>query len=609
MLTHMEQKSNRLINEKSPYLLQHAHNPVDWYSWSEEAFERAKAEDKPIFLSIGYSTCHWCHVMERESFEDEEVADILNRCFVSIKVDREERPDIDSIYMTFCQAYTGSGGWPLTIIMTPNKKPFFAGTYFPKESKYGHSGIIDLLNSIYDIWINDRKRVLDTSQELIEEIKKHTEIESNVKENIREDIAEITVKSLKQYFERDYGGFSRSPKFPTPHNIFFLLKYYESNKDREVLEMIEKTLESIYRGGIFDHIGQGFSRYSTDEKWLVPHFEKMLYDNALLSLVYVEAYRITEKSVYREIAEKINNYILDKMTSEIGGFYSAEDADSEGIEGKFYVWDIDEIKDILGEEKAKLFCETYNITQAGNFEGKNIPNLINKNIESLEEDKKIKNELEQIRKMLYDYREKRVHPFKDDKILTSWNGLAIAAFAYGGKILGNREYIDVAEKAADFILRELIIKDNRLFGRYREGEVANLGVLEDYAFLVWGLIELFEANLKNNYLYKAIELNEQMIKLFYDEQYGGLYLYGSDSEQLIIRPKELYDGAIPSGNSVATLNIIRLARLTNNKNLRNIIQNQFKAFGAVVNRSPIAYVHFITAYMYEFNLSKKYATK
>lgn len=536
--------------------------------------------------------------MERESFEDEEVAEVLNKNFISIKVDREERPDIDSIYMTFCQAYTGSGGWPLTIIMTPDKKPFFAGTYFPKESKYGRSGIIDLLNSIYDIWINDRTKVINTSKTMINEMKNYTEVQSNVKEEIREDIVEITVQTLKQYFEKDYGGFSKIPKFPTPHNILFLLKYYEKYRDGEVLKMIDKTLESMYKGGIFDHIGYGFSRYSTDKKWLVPHFEKMLYDNALLSFVYVEAYRITGKEIYKEITEKTNNYLLNKMTSDLGGFYSAEDADSEGVEGKFYVWNLKEIEEAVGEEDAKLFCETYDITETGNFEGKNIPNLVDKNTEDLYKKEEVINKLETIRKALYNYREKRIHPFKDDKILTSWNGLAIAAFAYSGKILNNKEYISIAEKAADFIIKKLINDENRLFGRYRDGDVANAGIIDDYAFFVWGLIELFEGSSDDKYLKKASKLNEEMLRLFYDKEDGGLYLYGNDIEQLIIRPKEIYDGAVPSGNSVATLNMIRLMRLTGNKNLDKIIQQQFQTFGESINNNPAAYVNSITAYMH-----------
>lgn len=535
--------------------------------------------------------------MERESFEDEEVAEVLNNNFVSIKVDREERADIDSIYMTFCQAYTGSGGWPLTIIMTPDKKPFFAGTYFPKESKYGREGIIDLLNSISDMWVKDKERLIGFSNEMIEEIKKHIIDANNTKEMIKKEIIEETVRDLKEYFDENYGGFSKRPKFPTPHNILFLLRYYSKTKDQETLNMIEKTLQCMYKGGIFDHLGFGFARYSTDEKWLIPHFEKMLYDNALLALVYMEAYKITEKSLYKEIAEKVFTYILKNMTSPEGGFYSAEDADSEGIEGKFYVWDIEEIENILGKEKAKVYCNIYGITSRGNFEGKNIPNLINTKLEELKENNDLKEELEDIRIKLLEFREKREHPFKDDKILTSWNGLMIAALAYGGKVLENEDYLNAAKKASDFILNKLIRSDGRLLGRYRDGQSANLALLEDYAFFIWGLIEVYNADKSSKYLDKALELNDQMLKCFYDEENGGLYLYGSDSEKLVVRPKELYDGAIPSGNSVATLNMITLSKITGKSELEEKVTKQFIAFGDSVNQNPVAYTHFITAFM------------
>lgn len=535
--------------------------------------------------------------MERESFEDKQVAEILNNHFISIKVDREERGDIDSIYMTFCQAYTGSGGWPLTIIMTPDKQPFFAGTYFPKRSRYGREGLIDLLNSINEMWVKDKKKLIDFSDEMVKSIQQHVSGEFETTEDIENDIDKGTVHEIKQSYEKPYGGFSKPPKFPTPHNIFFLLMYYYKAKDNEVLAMIENTLQSMYKGGIFDHIGFGFARYSTDEKWLVPHFEKMLYDNALLSFVYTEAYKATGKKLYKEIAEKIFSYVLRNMTSPEGGFYSAEDADSEGVEGKFYVWDVEEIESILGSEEAKLYCKTYDITERGNFERKNIPNLINLRLEDLQEDKNLKSELEYMRKKLYEYREKRVHPFKDDKILTSWNGLMMAALAHGGKVLENKAYIDAAKKSADFILSKLVRTDGRLLGRYREGEAANLGLLDDYAFFIWGLIEIYEADSSSTYLNKALELNDEMIKLFYDNSHGGLYLYAVDSEKLIVRPKELYDGAIPSGNSAATLNIVRLSKITSKSKLNEIANRQFSAFGGAVNSNPIAYTHFVTSFM------------
>ncbi len=594
---------NRLSNEKSPYLLQHAHNPVGWYPWGEEAFKKAEEENKPVFLSIGYSTCHWCHVMERESFEDEEVAKILNENFICIKVDREERPDIDSIYMTFCQAYTGRGGWPLTVALTYDKKPFFAGTYFPKESKYGMPGIKELLNSIHEAWIKDKEKLIKSSNDMIEEIKGYTE--TSDKGVMNSKVIEDAVKNLKMHFQKDYGGFSKSPKFPTPHNLYFLLRYYYIAEDKEVLNMVEKTLKAMYKGGIFDHIGYGFSRYSTDEKWLVPHFEKMMYDNALLSLVYTETYKLTGNSLYKDVAEKIFTYILRDMRDEDGGFYSAEDADSEGEEGKFYVWSLKEIVDTLGEEKAKLYTHIYNITRQGNFEGENIPNLINTPLEGIENNEELKLELEVSRNKLYEHREKRQHPFKDDKILTSWNGLVVASLAYGGRVLHKEEYINAAKKAADFILEKLIRKDGRVLSRYRQGESANLGILDDYAFLIWALIELYEGCFDIKYIKEALKLKDQMIKLFWDEEKGGFYLYGIDGEKLIIRPKELYDGAIPSGNSIAALALLKLSKITGDLEIENLAQKQFNAFASTVKKNPIAYTGFITAFMYNNNPVKE----
>lgn len=588
-------KPNKLINEKSPYLLQHAYNPVNWNPWGVEAFAKAKAEDKPIFLSIGYSTCHWCHVMENESFEDEAVADILNKNFVTIKVDREERPDVDSIYMTVCQALTGSGGWPLTIFMSPDKKPFYAGTYFPKESRYGIAGIKDVLNSIAEQWKEKREEIVKSSERIVAHIKSiNTKVS---KEEMGEEEIHNAYHSFKEVFDLKYGGFGRSPKFPSPHNLRFLLRYWKNYKESKALEMVEKTLEAMYEGGIFDHIGFGFSRYSTDEKWLVPHFEKMLYDNALLSAVYVEAFEATGKVFYREVAEKVFTYILRDMTSPEGAFYSAEDADSEGEEGKFYLFTKNEVALILGEEFYKIYCEHYNITEEGNFEGYNIPNLIGRKSSSkLNED--LEQKLEKMRQKLFDYRERRIHPYKDDKILTSWNGLMIAALAYGGRIFDSIDYIKQAEKAMNFILSKMINKKGRLMARYREGEVAHLGYLEDYAFIVHALIELYEATFKVKYLSKALELNEKMLKLFKDEDQGGLFLYGSDGEELIVRPKDIYDGAIPSGNSVATLNMLRLARLTANSELENKAYEQFEVFAAKVKTIESAHAYFMTALLY-----------
>lgn len=584
-------QANKLIHEKSPYLLQHAHNPVDWFPWCEEAFMKAKSEDKPIFLSIGYSTCHWCHVMERESFEDEEVADILNKYYVSIKVDREERPDIDHIYMEVCQLLTGSGGWPLTIIMTPDKEPFFAGTYFPKKSRYGYTGLIDLLNKIGDAWRNQRDKLLNSANSIIEALSKE---ENKDKNALNEDIIHRAYKSLRSSFDEKYGGMGRAPKFPMPHNIMFLLRYYRMTKEEKALQMVIKTLESMYRGGIYDHIGFGFSRYSTDEKWLVPHFEKMLYDNALLMYAYTEAYQMTKKILFKDVAEQIGEYVIRKMTSPMGGFYSAEDADSEGEEGKFYIWDKKEIFDILGKEDGELFCKIYQITEKGNFAGSNTPNLIdNEYFESVYKE----NDIAALRNKLYEYREKRVHPFKDDKILTSWNGLMIAAMAFSGRVYGDMRFIDAATNAADFIIKNLRRPDGRLMARYREGSTDHLAYLDDYSFLIWGLIELYQAVFDERYLDTAVQLADDMIELFHDSDNKGFFLYGTDGEKLITRPKELYDGAMPSGNSVAAIVLLRLSRLADKSEYENIVSDMFDTFGGTVNRYPEGYTHFLSAYM------------
>ncbi|MBU3153407.1 thioredoxin domain-containing protein [Clostridium estertheticum] len=594
-MNNLENIPNRLINEKSPYLLQHAQNPVAWYPWSEEAFTKAKADDKPIFVSIGYSTCHWCHVMEKESFENEEVAAILNRYFISIKVDREERPDVDSIYMSVCQSLTGSGGWPLTIFMTSDKKPFYAGTYFPRESMRGMPGIKDVLISIAEQWNENKESIIESSKKIVEHIKKNDVF---VKPGeMGEDEIHNAFSSFASVFDDKYGGFGRSPKFPAPHNLQFLLRYWKNYNEPKALEIVETTLEAMYAGGIFDHIGFGFSRYSTDQKWLVPHFEKMLYDNALLAQVYIEAFEATGKKFYKEVADKIFTYILRDMTSKEGAFYSAEDADSEGIEGKYYLLTYEEVALVLCEEHYKTYCEQYNITTKGNFEGRNIPNLIGKQ-SSTSIDEKVNIKLEKMREKLFEYREERIHPYKDDKILTSWNGLMIAALAYGGRVFQNKSYINVAEKAMNFILSKMINDKGRLMARYRDGDVANLGYLDDYAFTVHALIELYEVTFNAVYLTKAIELNENMIKLFKDEKQGGLFLYGVDGEELISRPKDIYDGAMPSGNSVATLNMLRLARLTANTKLEDEAVLQFKIFASKVKTIESAHAYFMTALLY-----------
>ena len=510
--------ANRLINEKSPYLLQHAYNPVDWYPWSEEAFEKARKENKPIFLSIGYSTCHWCHVMEHESFEDSTVAALMNENFISIKVDREERPDIDNVYMTVCQMLTGRGGWPLTIIMTPDKKPFYAGTYFPKQGSYGRIGMLELLPKISEAWKTKKEELLSSAGNIIKHLdQSNTDFSGEMlgKEDLKN-----AYNNFMYDFDKTYGGFGNSPKFPSPHNLLFLLRYWNRTGDNSALGMVEKTLYEMSKGGIFDHVGYGFHRYSTNRFWTLPHFEKMLYDQAMLAIAYLETYQATGNSFYAGVAEKIFEYVLRGMTSPEGGFYSAEDADSEGEEGKFYVWTQQEIENIIGKEEADLFANIYSFEDGGNFEdeatktknGSNIPHLI-KSIEAHAaelkmDDNELKEKIEQYRVQLFNEREKRIHPLKDDKILTDWNGLMMAAFAMGGRVLKSEQYAKAAERSAQFIYDNLIDDNGRLLHRFRTGESGLQASVEDYAFFIWGLLELYETTFDVKYLTRAIESSE-----------------------------------------------------------------------------------------------------
>jgi len=590
-------KPNRLIGEKSPYLLQHAYNPVDWYPWSEEAFSRAKTEDKPIFLSIGYSTCHWCHVMERESFEDEEVAELLNRDFVAIKVDREERPDIDHIYMEVCQGLTGSGGWPLTIIMTPEKKPFFAATYIPKSNRQGMKGLMAILPQISRLWREERQSVEESGDKIDQWLRRE---EGSATGEVEPEIFDQAFAYFKKAFDPQYGGFGSQPKFPTPHNLYFLLRYYKRSQNPQALEMAEKTLVGMYRGGIYDHIGCGFARYSTDRRWLAPHFEKMLYDNALLALAYLEAYQLTHKELYARVARGIFAYVLRDMTSPEGGFYSAEDADSAGEEGLFYLWTPQEIMAILGEQDGADFCRVYGITDKGNFEGRSIANLL----ESLPEEDEIKR-LEDWQQRLFQERGKRVHPHKDDKILTAWNGMMIAALAFASRVLDEPIYLGAAEQATEFVLRNLRRDGGRLLARFREGEALYLAYALDYACLIWGLIELYQAGMDPVWLKLALELNKDMIKYFWDEEKGGFYLYGSDAEELLARPKEIYDGAIPSANSVAVLDLLRLARLTGDSALEDKAAQAINCFAGTIQQMPGGYSFFLTALLFQQQLGQE----
>jgi hypothetical protein len=602
---------NRLVNESSPYLQQHATNPINWYPWGQEAFEAAKREDKPIFLSIGYSTCHWCHVMEHESFSDKEVAALLNQNFISIKVDREERPDIDHVYMAVTQALTGSGGWPMTIIMTPEKKPFYAGTYFPKTSRLGRPGLMELLPKIADVWRNDREKVLDSADRITQHIARLGD--SRPGSNLDRQILDQAQAYFVQAYDPDHGGFGQSPKFPSPHQLSFLLRRYHQTQDPQTLAMVEKTLTQMRLGGIYDQLGFGFHRYSTDAQWLVPHFEKMLYDQAMLIMVYTEAYQATGKAFYAGVVEEIITYILRDMTSAEGGFLSAEDADSEGIEGKFYLWTPVEIEKILGAKEAALFLKIFNVKEGGNFEDAGPGHNIDQNILHLQQplpqlskeigisENQLRRRLEDGRLMLFREREKRIHPFKDDKILTDWNGLMIAALAKAGKALDDEKYTAAAAKAADFILQNLTDDNGRLLKRYRKGKAGLNAHLNDYAFMVWGLLELYEATFETKYLKNAIELNQQILSHFWDEQNGGLYMTADDAEKLLMRSKTIYDGAIPSGNSVAVFNLIRLGHLTGNTHFLTKAEQIIKSFSAEVAKYPAGHSQLMVALQFALN--------
>ncbi len=579
---------NRLINEKSPYLLQHAYNPVDWYPWSEEAFEKAKSENKPVFVSIGYSTCHWCHVMERESFENEEVARILNKKFVSIKVDREERPDIDSIYMLVCQMMNGHGGWPLSVFLTPDRVPFYTGTYFPRESRYGMPGFKEVLNYLYQQYTENPDRIKDVGAQ----VKQALELsrEKGEQTSLTKETIDNAFQYYKQTFDPQYGGFGEAPKFPMPHSLVFLLMYAKFYENQEALNMVTKTLDGLARGGIYDHIGYGFSRYSVDEKFLVPHFEKMLYDNALFAMAYTDAFRMTKNARYKKTTEEIIKYVLRDMVHPDGGFYSAEDADSEGEEGKFYVWTPEEVKDVLGEQLGTLFCQAYDITKQGNFEGKNIPNLIISDLESIAKAEGISSaelaeKLETARQRLFQHREKRVRPFRDDKILTAWNGLMIASLAKAGRVFHQASYVQAAEKAVSFI-RDNLIQNGRVMVRYRDGEVKNKAFIDEYAFLLWGYIELYESTFAPFYLEEAKKLAGNMMDLFWDDHAGGFFFSGNDDEPLLVNQKESYDGALPSGNSVAACQLLRLAKLTGDFTLEEKVQQMFQVFSKDIHDYP-----------------------
>ncbi|GAB4259202.1 MAG: thioredoxin domain-containing protein [Deferrisomatales bacterium] len=595
--------TNRLVREKSPYLLQHAHNPVDWYPWGDEAFDKARREDKIVLLSIGYSTCHWCHVMERESFEDPQVAAVINTLTVPIKVDREERPDLDQVYMTVCQALTGSGGWPLTVLLTPEGKPFFAGTYFPKQSVPGRIGLVDLLHRAAALWQEDPDRVRRSAGEIVDKLRAASAAPGE-ESPLSEALFDRAEEAFRDRFDAARGGFGPAPKFPTPHNLTFLLRHTRRSGRPEGRRMARETLAAMRRGGVFDQVGFGFHRYATDAGWLLPHFEKMLYDQAGLALAYLEAYQATGELAHARTAREIFTYVRRDLTDPGGAFYSAEDADSEGVEGKFYVWTRAEILEALGPEDGELFCRLFGVREEGNFRdeatgaptGANVLHLprpleawapeVGRSAEALEAF------VEAARRRLFDRRQARVRPHRDDKILTGWNGLMISALAHGARVLGEPGYAEAAEAAAAFLLGPLR-PQGRLRRRFRDGEAAVDAFAEDYAFLVRGLLDLYGATFAAEHLERALELAEELVDRFWDEEAGGLYDTAADAESLILRPKGIYDGAVPSANSAALEGFARLGLLTGDPRWADRARALAQTFAAQVAAYPAAFCQFL----------------
>jgi len=593
---------NRLIDEKSPYLLQHAANPVDWHPWDEQAFDTAKKAQKPVFLSIGYSTCHWCHVMAHESFEDTDIAQLMNDAFINIKVDREERPDIDKIYMTVCQMLIGSGGWPLTIIMTPDKKPFYAATYIPKEARFGRIGMRELIPRIVDIWTNRREEVINSADTIVSSLKTLAEEYTTGKPDAT--VLHTGFEQLRTMFDETHGGFGTAPKFPAPQHLLFLLRYWKRSGDPEALRMVRETLDAMRVGGIYDHIGYGFHRYSVDPRWFVPHFEKMLYDQALLTMAYVEAYQATGSLDYARTAREIIEYVLRDMTAPRGGFYSAEDADSEGEEGKFYVWSRDQIEAVLDPAEAAQAFDTYHMEETGNFSDEATGRSTGNNIlYRNRQDSSAAHSL--IRAKLYAAREQRVHPHKDKKILTDWNGMMIAALAKAAQVFDDATYTAAAVNAADFILRSLRKDDGRLLHRFCDNHAGIPAHLDDYAFFIWGLLELYETTFETRYLYTALGLSTDMRDHFWDELQDGFFFTADDGDTLIIRQKEIFEGAIPSGNAIAMWILLRLGLMISNTDHTDRALRIGDALYGTIVQSPAAYTQMLSALDFAFGPSFK----
>ena len=589
--------SNRLIHESSPYLLQHAHNPVDWHPWGEEAFQKAKSENRPILLSIGYSACHWCHVMEKESFENEQIAALMNANFVSIKVDREERPDLDEIYMSAVQMLTGRGGWPMTVFLTPEGKPFFGGTYFPPEDRHGMPGFPRVLQAVAQAY---RERSQEVSQS-VEQILKALGRLASVTESTRPFAPGIVVESaekLSQAYDPENGGFGKAPKFPNAGVFELFLRAHRNSKKQRFLETIVYTLTRMAEGGIYDHLGGGFHRYSVDEKWLVPHFEKMLYDNAQLLRNYAQAFSITREPLFKKVVEETTVYLLREMLHPEGGFYSTQDADSEGEEGKFFVWTQDEVIKILGEENGEIFCRVYDVSELGNFEGKNILHpvltLEQASLFFRKEVTKVERVIAEGKQKLFQEREKRVKPFRDEKILASWNGLMLSGLADASKILDGPSCLAAARKTVDFIFTQMF-RDGLLLHTYKDGQAKLLGYLDDYAFVAAGLLDLYESTLERANLQRSIELADTMIREFWDDIDGAFFYTGKSHEALISRTKPAFDGSVPSGNAVATQILLRLYYYTGKEDYLKRAEKTLRIYYDAMEQQPFGFAHMLSA--------------
>ena len=599
--------TNRLVNETSPYLLQHAHNPVDWYSWGEEALEKSKLEDKPILLSIGYSACHWCHVMEAESFENEKIAELMNTNFVNIKVDREERPDLDQIYMNAVQMMTRHGGWPLTVFLTPDLVPFYGGTYFPPEDRQQMPGFPRILLGVSEAYRTRPEEIRQSAWEILSELRRMS-VASQSKEVINPQLLDIAYRGIARSYDPKHGGFGSAPKFPSSMNLEFLLRTYNRTGDASALEMVTNSCRRMAEGGLYDQLGGGFHRYSTDARWLVPHFEKMLYDNALLSRLYLHVYQATGEEFFRKIVEETLDYVAREMLDASGAFYSTQDADSEGVEGKFFVWDKSEIEKLLGADDARLFNAYFDVTEGGNFEDSNILNIRRTSKIVAEElgvsEENLLDTVERGRRMLFDVREKRIKPGRDEKVIAAWNGLMLESFAEAAAVLERDDYREIAERNARFIAENLTT-DGMLLHVYKDGRAKHIGFLDDYAFIISGLITLFETTGTLHWLKEAIRLTDKMVEEFWDGDEGGFFYTGKSGEQLIVRQKDYFDNATPSGNSVAAESLLRLSELTGNEDYKRKAVNVLRLLRDTIERYPSGFGYALGAFDFYLSTPKE----